>query len=76
MSTTIREDDIDVNEIHEKLTPQAVDEALGALNVAMLAMFPLKAGYPEGTSPAVLRALFIVQQALEEALDPNDAEVP
>lgn len=67
MSMTIRESDVDVDEIRSKLTPKRLDEALEHLDSVMLALWPLRRGYQEGCSPEVLRALFLVQCALEDA---------
>jgi hypothetical protein len=71
MANEVRENDVDVDEIRQKLTPQRVDAALGHINDAVLELWPLKEGYAEGTSPEILRALFIVQEALEESLEPK-----
>lgn len=68
MATMIRETDIDVQELRDKLSPQHIDEALEHANGLMQALWPLKTGYPEGSSPEILRAVFLVQQALEDAL--------
>jgi hypothetical protein len=65
----VREDKIDVDEIRAKLTPTTVDDVVGHLEAARLALEPLRANYVEGTSPEILRALSIVQRSLESALD-------
>lgn len=68
MSKTIRESRVDVDEIRATLTPQNVEDALEAVRDAQRALLPLKRGYSEGASPEILRALDIVEEALEEAL--------
>lgn len=67
MGQTIRESDVDVDEIRRKLTPQHVDYALSYVEALERVLAPLREGYPDGTSPEVLRALFVMKHALEDA---------
>jgi hypothetical protein len=65
----IREADIDVDEIRA-LPKEELWKAMAGINIAILALFPLRNSpvYPEGCSPEVIRALYVAEDALREAL--------
>lgn len=74
MSLQVREADVDVAEIRAKLKPQDVEEAAGHVKATMALLNPLRAGHIAGTSPEILRALLLIQQALDDALEPGGDE--
>jgi hypothetical protein len=65
----IREANIDVDEIRA-LPKEELRKAMAGINVAILALFPLHDSpvYPAGCSPEVIRALYVAEDALREAL--------
>jgi len=74
MSRTIREDDMDVAELRSKVLPSNMDEARGLVENALHELRELEEGYEEGTSPEITRALELVIDVLDEALDVDPEE--
>lgn len=74
MANRVSENDVDVAEIREKLTPIQAEDALSYLNEAAAIMQPLRKGYPKGHSPEILRALQMVIDAMAEALNELDPD--
>jgi len=64
-----REDDVDIEVMRERLTPQRIDDALGHLAELEQVLAPLQPRTEDEFLHDVLRALKIVRDALEDALD-------
>jgi hypothetical protein len=67
MSMTVRENDVDLDAL-PKVPKFARQRALAHLTIAQRMLAPLRKGFPEGTSPTILRAIQIAIDALEDSL--------
>ena len=65
----IREADIDIDEIRA-LPKEELHKAVEGIHTAIMVLFPLQHSpvYSEGCSPEVIRALYVAEDALREAL--------
>jgi hypothetical protein len=66
----IRDGDVDIEKMRERLTPQKLDDARGAVDDVIVRLLPLTHLRAKG-EPAheVMRALSLVRNAIEDALD-------